>query len=292
MRYLLVTGVSGGGKSQAVKFLEDLGYFCMDNIPPLLLPKIQELFETSETSIQKVAFVIDIRNREFFSAFEHAIEFMREDPNNKFSVLFLDCSDEVILNRYKENKRRHPLADDHTSNHNAIEMERDWLGDVKKMSDYIIDTSFYSVWDLKKEIYEIFGNDRKENGVKVEIMSFGFKHGIPSTCDYVFDVRFIPNPYYIPELRFKTGIDKSVREYVMQREEADAFLDKTFDMIKFLLPFHESEGKDVVVIGIGCTGGRHRSVAIAEELKKNISKTGYSVTVSHRDMFNDVNHKL
>ena len=290
MKFLLVTGVSGGGKSQTVKFLEDLGYFCMDNIPPVMIPKIRELFDVSETSIGKVAFVIDICNRDFFDNFESVIKQMKDDVSINFSVLFLECSDSVILNRYKENKRLHPLASGFIDNKSAIELERKWIDPIKAISDYIIDTTSFSIWDLKKEIYAIFGSDRKEKGIKAEIMSFGFKHGIPATCDYVFDVRFIPNPYYVQELRKMTGMDDPVREFVMKRDETKAFMKKLCDMIKFLMPMHENEGKDFLVIGIGCTGGRHRSVSIAEELGSYISKSGYKANVIHRDMKNDVNH--
>lgn len=291
MEILLVTGVSGGGKSQAVKFLEDIGFFCMDNIPIVLLPKIYDLFNESETSHNRIAFVTDIRNRDFLHNIEDVIKRLKENKDIKFSILFMDCADEVILNRYKENKRMHPIADENTDNYKAIELERKYIGKLKDYSDYIIDTSNYSIWDLKREIIRLFGKGKKQKGIKIECMSFGFKHGIPTLCDLVFDVRFIPNPYYVPELKNLTGIDEPVKDYVMSKKETQLFMKKLVSMLKFLLPYYEKEGKDMLVVGIGCTGGRHRSVAVTEALKSSLSECGYSASSMHRDMNNDFNHR-
>lgn len=290
MEILLVTGVSGGGKSQAVKFLEDIGFFCMDNIPIVLLPKIYELFNESETSHSRIAFVTDIRNRDFLHNTEDVIMKLKENKDIKFSILFMECSDEVILNRYKENKRMHPMSDENTDNYKAIKLERKYIGKLKEHSDYVIDTSNYSIWDLKREINNLFGKGKKEKGIKIECMSFGFKHGIPSLCDLVFDVRFIPNPYYVLELKNLTGLDEPVKEYVMSKKETQLFMKKLVSMLKFLLPYYEKEGKDMLVVGIGCTGGRHRSVAVTEALTSNLSELGYHTSSVHRDMNNDINH--
>lgn len=291
MEILLVTGVSGGGKSQAVKFLEDIGYFCMDNIPIVLLPKIYDLFNESETNHNRIAFVTDIRNRDFLHNTEDVIRKLKENKDIKFSILFMECSDAVILNRYKENKRLHPIADENTDNAKAVTLERKYIEKLKDYADYIIDTSNYSIWDLKREITKLFGKGNKQKGIKVECMSFGFKHGIPTLCDLVFDVRFLPNPYYVPELKNQTGLDAPVREYVLSRKEAEQFMKKLTSMIKFLLPHYEKEGKDLLVIGIGCTGGRHRSVAITEALKDSLAESGYPAIAMHRDMNNDFNHR-
>lgn len=291
MEILLVTGVSGGGKSQAVKFLEDIGFFCMDNIPIVLLPKIYDLFKESETSHNRIAFVTDIRNRDFLHKTEEVLKKLKANKDIKFSILFMECSDQVLLNRYKEHKRLHPIADENTDNSKAISMERKYIGELKDYADYIIDTSNYSIWDLKREIIRLFGKGNKQKGIKVECMSFGFKHGIPTLCDLVFDVRFLPNPYYVPELKNLTGLDEPVRDYVLSKKEAQQFMKKLTAMIKFLLPHYEKEGKDVLVVGIGCTGGRHRSVAITEALKTDLIESGYPATSAHRDMNNDFNHR-
>ncbi|MBE7065764.1 MAG: RNase adapter RapZ [Ruminococcaceae bacterium] len=291
MEILLVTGISGGGKSQAIKFLEDIGYFCMDNIPIVLLPKIYELFNESETCHNRIAFVTDIRNREFLHNTEDVIRKLKANKDIKFSMLFMECSDAVILNRYKEHKRRHPIADDDTDNAKAVAIEREYIGELKDYADYVIDTSNYSIWDLKREITKLFGKGNKQKGIKVECMSFGFKHGIPTLCDLVFDVRFLPNPYYVPELKNLTGLDEAVRDYVFSMKETQQFMKKLTSMLKFLLPHYEKEGKDVLVVGIGCTGGRHRSVALTEALKANLAESGYSATSMHRDMNNDFNHR-
>lgn len=203
----------------------------------------------------------------------------------------MDCSDEKILKRYKELKRLHPWARDGVDNKTAIEMERKSIAPVKLISDYIIDTTEMSIWNLKNEMFQIFGADRKQSGIKTEIISFGFKNGIPATCDIVFDVRFIPNPYYVQKLKMKTGLDSEVRDFVMSGDAAETFLARFFDIIKMLLPLYQNEGKELIVIGIGCTGGQHRSVAIAEELGKRISSLGYSVAVSHRDISKDILNK-
>lgn len=279
---MIITGMSGAGRTQATKFLEDIGYFCIDNIPTVLLPKFGELYTMNEMNIEKLALVMDVRGGDFF---EDLFLFMKnmEKTGIHVRILFLDCADRVLINRYKENKRLHPLAPD-GNNASGIRKERQRLEKLREKADYLIDTTALSIWDLKKKINDIFGADRRSAGMKINIISFGYKHGLPDACDLVFDVRFIPNPYYVPELRHFTGNDSNVKEYVLYSEETKVFLDKLFDLLKFLLPLYIVEGKEVLVIGIGCTGGKHRSVAIANETMRLLSSAGYTVSLEHRDI--------
>ena len=282
MGFLILTGMSGAGKSQATKFLEDIGYFCIDNMPLKLFSKFGEMYKRSEFTSKKTALVTDVRSGDNFSDLYHFIEDMKK-IGEQVRVVFIDCSDSVILNRYKENKRLHPLAED-GNNVNAIEEERIKLAHLKELSDVIIDTSAYSVWELKKNIVKLFGTADDENGIKVNILSFGYKHGLPQTCDLIFDVRFLDNPYYVAELKNLTGNDEAVRNYVMQSANCREFLGKLEDMIAFLLPLYRSEGKEILEIGIGCTGGKHRSVALTNELAALFKKKGYRVFTEHRDI--------
>ena len=286
MEFLFLTGISGAGRTQASKFLEDLGYFCIDNLPVPLLPGLKEFYLEDPAKPEKIALVIDIRSGNFYKDFISFVQVMKEDTAVKSEILFMDCGDEKILNRYKELKRFHPWAGEGVDNRRALALERETLEPVRKIADYIVDTTEMSIWDLKREIAEIFGKGRRETGIRVEILSFGFKNGIPPACDLVFDVRFLPNPYYKPELKSLTGLDIPVREYVLLQENTGIFLDKLFDLLKMLLPLYQNEGKELLNIGIGCTGGQHRSAAIAEELGKRVSTLGYGTSVSHRDMKN------
>ena len=286
MKFLFVTGISGAGRTQASKFLEDLGYFCIDNIPAQLLPKLRELYVSKELDVKKIALVIDIRSGSFYNEFIEFVKDIKTSDDIETEVLFLDCDDARILNRYKEMKRLHPLSKNGIDNKTALHEERKAIAPVLELADYVIDTTDFSIWDLKREIYAIFGGNRKNLGIKTEILSFGFKYGIPTECDIVFDVRFLPNPYYIDELRRKTGLDDEVRSYVMSQTAAEDFITRLFDLIKMTLPLYGNEGKELLVIGIGCTGGQHRSVAIADELGKRISALGYGVAVSHREKKN------
>ncbi len=282
MSFLILTGMSGAGKTQATKFLEDIGYFCIDNMPLKLFSKFGEMYKHSEFTSKKTALVTDVRSGDDFSDLYHFIEDMKE-IGEQIKVVFIDCSDAVILNRYKENKRLHPLAED-GNNVNAIEEERQKLAHLRTLSDVIIDTSAYSVWELKKNIVKLFGSADEETGIKVNLISFGYKHGLPQTCDLVFDVRFLDNPYYVAELKKLTGNDAAVRNYVMHLKDCPEFIEKLVDMIAFLLPLYRSEGKEILEIGIGCTGGKHRSVAITNELADIFKKKGYSVFTEHRDI--------
>ena len=282
MSFLILTGMSGAGKTQATKFLEDIGYFCIDNMPLKLFSKFGEMYKRSEFTNKKTALVTDVRSGDDFSDLYHFIEDMKA-IGEPIKVVFIDCSDFVILNRYKENKRIHPLAED-GNNITALEEERQMLAHLKELSDVIIDTSAYSVWELKKNIVKLFGTAEGEGGIKINIISFGFKHGLPQTCDLVFDVRFLDNPYYVAELKNLTGNDAPVRDYVMHLENCPEFIKKLEDMITFLLPLYRSEGKEILEIGIGCTGGKHRSVAITNELAERFKQKGYSVFSEHRDI--------
>ena len=247
-----------------------------------MLSEIMPSFKRSEFTNKKTALVTDVRSGDDFSDLYHFIEDMKA-IGEPIKVVFIDCSDSVILNRYKENKRIHPLAED-GNNITALEEERQMLAHLKELSDVIIDTSAYSVWELKKNIVKLFGTAEGEGGIKINIISFGFKHGLPQTCDLVFDVRFLDNPYYVAELKNLTGNDAPVRDYVMHLENCPEFIKKLEDMITFLLPLYRSEGKEILEIGIGCTGGKHRSVAITNELAERFKQKGYSVFSEHRDI--------
>ena len=282
MGILILTGMSGGGKTQTAKFLEDIGYFCIDNMPLKLFSKFGEMYRHSEIAQKKTAIVTDVRSGDDFSDVYKFIEDMKVSGET-VKVVFVDCNDAVILNRYKENKRLHPLAQD-GNNVAAIESERKRLAGLKQISDIIIDTSKYSIWELKKNIVKLFSTNDSSTGIKLNIMSFGFKHGLPATCDLVFDVRFLKNPYYIDDLKYKTGNDEEVKSYVLGFDDCKVFIQKLKDMLEFLLPLYSNEGKEILEIGIGCTGGKHRSVTIVNELTAIMKEKNYSVFSEHRDI--------
>ena len=273
MRFVIVTGMSGAGKSSVLKMLEDIGYFCVDNLPVKLIPKLTKMFICETDSIEKLALGIDIRNLEGLSHLDKTLNEMREN-GYPYEILFLDADSNVLVKRYK-----------------AIEAEREELQFIKKHADYIMDTSHMLVRELKQEIDKIFLENEEYQNFFITILSFGFKYGIPADCDLVFDVRFLPNPYYIPELKKKTGNDFEVYDYVMKSEQAKEFDEKLFDMIKFLVPNYITEGKNQLVIGIGCTGGKHRSVSLANALAKHMQELPYSLKVEHRDIEKDAKTK-
>ena len=285
MRFVIVTGMSGAGKSSVLKMLEDMGYFCVDNLPVRLIPKLTKIaIEESET-IDRAALGIDIRNLQGLSELDDILDEMKE-AGYRYEILFLDADSNVLIKRYKETRRNHPLALQGRVD-KAIEAEREELAFIKKRADYIMDTSHMLVRELKHEIDRIFlDNDEYENFF-VTILSFGFKYGIPEDSDLVFDVRFLPNPYYIPELKPLTGNDHEVYDYVMESEQARIFDKKLFEMISFLIPNYITEGKNQLVISIGCTGGKHRSVTIANALAKHMKQLAYSIKVEHRDIDKD-----
>ncbi|MFA7411400.1 MAG: RNase adapter RapZ [Tissierellaceae bacterium] len=281
MEFLVITGMSGAGKSQAVKVMEDMNYYCMDNLPPILLTKFAELCHESKRDIDKVAVVVDIRSGEFFDSLFKGLEDLVK-MNISYKILFLDADNNTLIKRYKELRRPHPLNPD-GSIIEGIEEERQLLYEVKKRANYIIDTSKLTIGMLKEEMAKIFLEGKQTRNISISIISFGFKHGTLLDGDMVFDVRFIPNPFYIPELREFTGEDKNVRDYVFRFPETNIFISKTIDMLEFLIPYYISEGKSQLILGIGCTGGVHRSVAIANRIGAILETNGHRVAVDHRD---------
>lgn len=285
MKYVIITGMSGAGKSTALKFFEDIGYFCVDNLPPFLMPKFIELCNKPNSEIDKVAIGIDIRGRKLFQDFFTYLYEIKNE-NSFFEILFLDSSNEVLLKRYKETRRIHPLSNgDRVIS--GILKERELLTNIREKADYIIDTSHILVRQLKQKINDIFIENKTFKSIMITILSFGFKYGLPTDADIIFDVRFLPNPFYIDELRCLNGNDAPVKEYVMKYEESNIFLTKLIDMINFLIPNYIKEGKNQLVIAIGCTGGKHRSVTISNELLYSLQKDDYSVIISHRDIDKD-----
>ena len=286
MKFVIVTGMSGAGKSTAMKMMEDMGYFCIDNLPIQLLDKLIDLSNTFHSDVSKVAVGIDVRNGSGIDAILQTLEQLRQ-KNFPYEILFLDAEDEVLVKRYKETRRNHPLAGSERIN-KGIVLEREKLQYLKDNADYIIDTSQLLTRELKIELEKIFVQNEDYKNLFITILSFGFKYGIPSDSDIVMDVRFLPNPYYVDGLRAKTGNDKEIQDYVMQFPEANEFIDKLDDMIKFLIPNYISEGKNQLVISIGCTGGKHRSVTLANELYKRLSGCNdYGLKIEHRDIGKD-----
>lgn len=290
MRIVIVTGISGAGKSTALKMLEDVGYFCVDNLPVPLLPKFMEMLILPGSEYSKVALGIDIRSSQKFIQLREILEELRK-KEVKFEILFLDASDESLIKRYKETRRSHPLAGEGRVD-KGIDEERKRLVFLKQQSDYIIDTSQMLTRELRSEILKIFVENKNYKNLYVTILSFGFKYGIPGDADLVFDVRFLPNPYYISELRPLSGNDAPVRDYVMDSPTAREFLDKLTDMVQFLIPNYVAEGKHQLVIAIGCTGGKHRSVTLANALYHALEQEeGYGLKIEHRDIEKDAKVK-
>ena len=283
MSLVILTGVSGAGKSTALKMMEDIGFYCVDNLPIPLIETFVELSETSGEELQKFAIGIDIRSGHSLSEL-HGILARLEEKGKAPEILFLDAEDSVLVKRYKETRRNHPLSGKERVE-TGIAAERERLTFLRKRSDYIIDTSRLLTRELRAELDKIFVNQQEYQNLFITILSFGFKYGIPADSDLVFDVRFLPNPYYVEELRVKSGNDKEIQDYVLQFEEAHVFLEKLTDMVNFLIPNYIVEGKNQLVIGIGCTGGKHRSVTLANELYKNLcSRREYGLKMEHRDI--------
>ena len=285
MKLVIVTGMSGAGKTIALKMLEDIGFYCVDNLPISLVDKFVQLVSEG-TSIEKAALGLDIRSGEELGNLDEILENWRRS-NVDVQVLFLDANDAVLIKRYKETRRTHPLAGAGRLE-NGIEKEREKLAFLKREADYIIDTSMLLTRELRKELEKIFLQDARYKNMYVTVLSFGFKYGIPEDADLVFDVRFLPNPYYDEHLRPLTGQVQAVRDYVMQGGTADAFLKKLYDMIDFLLPNYINEGKNQLVFAVGCTGGKHRSVTIARALYEHLEAAGeYGIRIDHRDIDKD-----
>lgn len=285
VRFVVITGLSGAGKSQAVKFLEDIGFFCVDNLPPALLPKFAELCSQTNSKIEKVALVIDIRGGKLFDELFNYLASIKEQ-GFVYEILFLEASDQVLIKRFKETRRTHPLSPEGRII-SGISQEREILEKVRKRANYIIDTSNLSTRQLKEQINNIFVDDKTYEGVIITVMSFGFKYGIPTDSDLVFDVRFIPNPFYIKTMKNLTGKDELVGKYVLQWDETKEFIKKTSEMLEFLIPNYIKEGKTQLVVSIGCTGGKHRSVTIAQDISKLLTEKGHNVIIEHRDIYKD-----
>jgi UPF0042 nucleotide-binding protein len=283
--YIIITGLSGAGRTLAMKVFEDYGYFCVDNLPPNLIPTFTELCKQSRKTIDKIALVIDIRGGDFFDSLFENLKSIQE-TGNEYKILFLEASDEALVKRFKESRRRHPLA----LNGRVLEgisLERKKLAKIKDAAHYIIDTSYMTPAQLKEQIIQRFLETDKKSPFMINVVTFGFKRGIPLDADLVFDVRFIPNPYYVDSLRKLSGMDAQVKSYVLKWPESRQFLDKLFDMVDFLIPHYIKEGKPQLVIGIGCTGGMHRSIVIACELVAHLKSRNYKATIEHRDFVNE-----
>lgn len=286
MRFVIVTGMSGAGKSSVLKMLEDAGYFCVDNLPVPLIAKFAEIACSESAAMQKVALGIDIRNGEGLEMMGEALNGLANIKIN-YEILYLECDDKVLVKRYKETRRSHPLSGNGRIE-DGIALERKKMEPFRRKAHYIIDTSQLLTRELRGEVFKIFvGNHKNYGNFFVTILSFGFKYGIPSDSDLVFDVRFLPNPYYIETMRPQTGNDKAVYDYVMQSPLAGEFLDKLEDMVRFLIPNYIAEGKNQLVISIGCTGGKHRSVTLANALFSRLESLEYGLKAEHRDIEKD-----
>lgn len=286
MRFVIVTGMSGAGRGTSLRILEDAGYFCVDNLPISLIGKFSELIYSGTSEINKVALGIDVRSGKMLGELQRVLEELTV-AGYKYEILFLDASDSVLIKRYKESRRNHPLAGDGRVAQGIVE-ERGRLEFLKTAADYIIDTSNLLTRELKMELDKIFVQNKEFKNLVVTVLSFGFKYGIPNDADLVFDVRFLPNPYYYEELRRLSGNDQQIQDFVMGFEVAHRFLDKLTDMIKFLIPNYVLEGKNQLIIAIGCTGGKHRSVTLANKLYERLREnTDYAVKIEHRDIEKD-----
>jgi len=283
MRFVIVTGMSGAGKSSVLKMLEDAGYFCVDNLPIQLVKKFVRLILQGKQS--KVALGLDIRSGHALRELDHVLNDIKQSGFS-YEILFLDCAPEVLVKRYKETRRNHPLSGLGRVD-KGIQLEREQLEFLRKKADYIIDTSHLLIRELKAQINKIYVNDEKFSNFIITMISFGFKYGIPVDSDLVFDVRFLPNPFYIPGLKKKTGLDSEVNQYVLASEAASKFLDKLEEMLKFLIPHYIAEGKNQLVVSIGCTGGKHRSVTLVNEIAKRMEHLEYGLKVEHRDIEKD-----
>ncbi|MGN0695305.1 MAG: RNase adapter RapZ [Oscillospiraceae bacterium] len=284
MKFLIVTGLSGAGKSGAVNVLEDMGFYCIDNIPPQLIPKFADLCEHSNGQMKKVAIVTDIRGGDLFLDFDASFDYLKNQSNLDVSVLFLDAGDETLISRYKETRRKHPLDEQaHGSLEAAIAMERRSLETVRDKADYYLDTTDFSMAQLRENLTSLFLENPGESMI-VKVMSFGFKYGSLREADIVLDVRCLPNPYYIPELKYHTGQEACVRDYVMQFDQSKELEKKLRELFDFLIPLYIHEGKTQLVIGFGCTGGKHRSVTFAERTFEYLTEKGIKTRLCHRDI--------
>ena len=283
MEFFIISGLSGAGKSRVAAILEDLDFYCVDNMPVVLMPIFAELCLATKGRYDKVALVTDVRGRDSFEELFVSLERMRE-MGVDYKIIYIEASNSVILKRYKETRRRHPLDPDGTDVEEAINREKKLLAPIRDRADYIINTSTYTISQLQNSVLDLFADKNELRGLHVNVESFGFKYGVPTDADLVFDVRFLPNPYYVPELTHQCGLDEPVREFIFQYEQTREFMKKLTDLVGFLLPQYAEEGKPSVVIAIGCTGGHHRSVAVAEAVAQFARELGYNTACTHRDV--------
>lgn len=287
MQIVIVTGMSGSGKSSAMDVLEDIGYYCIDNLPPQLLGKFIDICRQTENKIEKLAISVDLRSGKLFGDAYHVLRTLERTPELDVKVLYLEATDEVIIKRYKETRRKHPLDERFNGSlHSAIAYEREQLLPVKGIADYYIESSYISAAQLKKQIKDIF-LDHESDSLLIKVMSFGFKYGASTESDLMFDVRCLPNPYYIPELKTHTGCEACVQDYVLSFEQSQELLKKLEDLLDFLIPLYIKEGKSRLVIAFGCTGGKHRSVTFAEQIGDHLLANGMRVSKQHRDIGRD-----
>ena len=283
MEFIIISGLSGAGKSKAASFMEDMGFFCVDNLPAPLIPKFAELGMAGTGEYDRVVLVTDVRSGTNFSALFQSLEALK-GMKCPYRILYMDASDDVIIKRYKETRRSHPLAEECDSLEGAIALERRMLAPLRERAEFVVDTSDLSTAKLRGELLRLFGRGSQEGAMTVSVTSFGFKHGLPREADLVFDVRFLPNPYYDPEMRELTGHDAPVRDFVLGSDETKAFLAAWYNLLDVIMPGYVSEGKQHLSIAVGCTGGQHRSVALAEATGEHLVARGYRVTVTHRDL--------
>nr|WP_320148102.1 RNase adapter RapZ [uncultured Anaeromusa sp.] len=281
-RLVIITGMSGAGKTQAVRALEDLGYFCVDNLPPALIPKFAELCSQSAGKVSRIALVVDIRGREFFDTLAQVLEEM-EKQGQVYEVLFLEASDEVLIRRYKESRRRHPLAAQGRVS-DGIVRERERLEPIRGRATHVIDTTGMATAKLRETLTGLFATGAQMQRMSITVVSFGFKHGLPLDADMVFDVRFLPNPFYVENLRRKSGVTPEVGEYIAKWPVSQQFQERLWSFVDYLIPHYVNEGKSHLIIAIGCTGGMHRSVYIAQKLYERLRNHGYKITIEHRDI--------
>ena len=283
MEILIISGLSGGGKSTAASFLEDMGYYIVDNMPAGIILKFAEFCAGAEGRYKRAALVYDVRAGEDFQEFFPVLDALRQGGMN-CRLLFLESSVDTIIKRYKETRRRHPLYEEYGSLEAAVRGETEIMGPIRERADFVIDSTNFSTSHLKGELARLFGGSSARVDMTVNVVSFGFKHGLPLEADLVFDVRFMPNPYYIEELRHRTGLDREVYDYVFSFRQTQDFFDRLAELLRFVLPYYKEEGKTVLVVAVGCTGGHHRSVAVTRALSEFVRGLGYQVTENHRDM--------
>ncbi|MDD6308048.1 MAG: RNase adapter RapZ [Clostridia bacterium] len=283
MKFVIITGLSGAGRTRALRCLEDMSFYCVDNLPPVLVSKFAEMCSQSQGKLSNVAVVVDVRSGEMFQDLQGELNHMRE-KGIPFEILFLEATDDALIIRYKETRRMHPLSPEGRPIEGILK-ERTILEYIKKQADHIVDTSGMGTQQLRKRIMNLFSDATKATLMTIDVVSFGFKYGIPLDSDLVFDVRFLPNPFYVPELKPKTGLDKEVRDFIMEYPQSKTFTEKLIDMIEFLIPQYVEEGKSNLVIAVGCTGGKHRSVTVAGILAEALEGRDMVCVLNHRDIY-------